>query len=286
VTTASYGDPDDESDFFSLTTTPNRSLTVGVSPARGQAVDLQRKWNGNWVTVSRATAPTGALWQLMEVPVPTRAGTGTYRTVVRGTTWSRQGISQPFSLHQTDYAKYKSYLASARQHMARFCPGTPIYINTPDVLPGNPYNRIGQATGSWQWPAGSSPGFLKTRIELRSGMAGTELKAVALHECAHIVQYRAVIEDKRDLELQRAWNLWRSTGDEGQADCMQYVFTKSKLYFGYVTGCTTTQVANATRMWQDYGLEYQANPYVWHSDGAALSGPPAHGTAVNGTTHR
>ena len=60
--------------------------------------------------------------------------------------------------------------------MARFCPGTPIYINTPDVRPGNPYGRIGQATGSWQWPGGGTPGFLKTRIELRSGMAGTELK--------------------------------------------------------------------------------------------------------------
>jgi hypothetical protein len=127
----SYADYSDETELFSLTTTPNRSLHLQVAPARGQAVDLQVKWNGNWVTVSRATAPTGGQLGSMEIAVPTRAGTGSYRTVVRGTTWSSQGVSQPFSLHQTDYAKHKSYLASARQHMARFCPKTPIYIDTP-----------------------------------------------------------------------------------------------------------------------------------------------------------
>ena len=98
--------------------------------------------------------------------------------------------------------------------------------------------------------------------------------------CAHVVQYRAVVEDRRDLEMQRAWNLWPRFGDEGQAGCMSSVITKSKLYFGYVTGCTTTQLSNATRVWQDYGLEYQSDPYVWSVAGAAASGTPVHDAEV------
>jgi hypothetical protein len=284
VKEASFAWTGDSFDYFSLTTTPNRSLPLSVSPARGQAVDLQRKWNGNWVTVSHATAATVDSSPPIDVPVPTRPGTGTYRAVVRGTTWSTQSISHTFFLHQTDYAKHKSYLATARQHMARFCPGTPIYIDSPDVVRGNAYGSNGRATGQWRQAIPSQSGFLRTRIELQSGLTGTYLKHVALHECAHVVQFRADVENKYELEMQRASNLWRTVpGPEGQADCMSYVITKSKASMDYVNDCTTTQVANATRMWQDYGLEYQSNPYEWSVAGAASSETPKEVTVVRAT---
>ena len=90
-----------------------------------------------------------------------------------------------------------------------------------------------------------------------------ELKSVALHECAHILQFRTVVDGRRDAEVAASNRLFPGTGVEGQADCMSFHLTRDKRYFGYVRGCSKAQLADASRMWRAYGKKYQAADYRW-----------------------
>lgn len=248
--------------LFSYTTTPDRSILVRVYPSLGQYVDLQRKVGDAWIGVSRVKADTGESADgEVRVPVPTRSGLSRYRAVVRPSTWSGQSISTSVTMHQTDMAKHRSYLISARGYMSRFCPNNPIHIDTTYVQGEGNWGRIGYARSAWS--GDESGGEITTRIDLRSGLPMSQLRSTALHECAHAVQTRAYVEGKHDVEDARARNLWPRVGHEGQADCMAFHVTRNDDWLGYVSSCTSTQLSNAQRMWQDYGLKYQAHPYRW-----------------------
>jgi hypothetical protein len=157
--------------------------------------------------------------------------------------------------------KHRQYLIAARQAMARFCPSTPIYVNTAAFQQGS--NLAGLHTPTIDYLDHDTFRF-RSRIELRSGYSGTFLKHLSLHECAHAVQARSWIEGKYwDVEVPKAEKLFPGTGFEGQADCMAWVITRSTSSMYYVRGCSTLQQANARRMWQDYGYEYQGASYTW-----------------------
>ena len=113
-----------------------------------------------------------------------------------------------------------SYIATARRYKAAFCPQTPIYIDTPTFArPGN--NVVGHASYWHEWGADGKQ-TLTTYIELRSGMTGTQLRHIAVHECAHIVQYRAYVTGRFDIENSYALQRFGAAGREAQADCMAY----------------------------------------------------------------
>jgi hypothetical protein len=271
---------EDNTEFYSLTTTKSRSVPLYLATPAGQRIDVQRKVGGSWVTVSRTTAPTSSKPEvLVRLPIPTRVGQATLRAVVRATAWTTQVISPVFTEHQTDVKKYGSYLVAARKQMARFCPSTPIYVNPPAVQAGNPHGAIGMAMtdidvygDKWRFEGW---------ILLRAGMTGKQLQHVALHECAHIAQGRAAIEGKYWVEHDKAWGLWPTVGHEGQADCMAWHISRSTRDLYYVRGCNSTQRANAQRMWQVWGYKYQGATYVF-------TPPPftASGTADDATTPR
>ena len=266
---------EDNREFYSLTSTKGRTVPLFVQGPNRQTVDVQRKVGGNWATVSRTTVPaTTAAEALVRLPIPTRTGHATHRAVVRATAWTTQVISPTFTMHQTDTKKYASYLVTARKHMARFCPSTPIYVNPPAVQPGNPHNAIGMAMTDIDVQPDRRWRF-EGWILLRAGMTGGQLKDVALHECAHIVQGRAAIEDKYWAEMDKAWGLWPAVGHEGQADCMAYHIMGTTKYLYYVRGCNSTQRANAQRMWQTWGYKYQGATYVF--------APPASGASTAGS---
>jgi hypothetical protein len=242
-----------------LTSSTNRVATVSLSSATGQRVELQRKDGGVWRTVASRTAPHAAYGTTVGIPIPAKVGLATYRAVSRATAWTRQSISSTFDVHQTDAARYGGYIATARQVISRFCPKTPIFVDTPSVRTGN---TIGYASGWWQG-GGPGGGSLHTSIELRSGLTGTELRHTAMHECAHVVQYRTVVEGRYDAEQSNAWRLYPEVGDEGQADCMAYQVVRARQPLYYVDGCTSTQLADAQRMWLTYGSKYQAAVFTW-----------------------
>ena len=266
-------------EFYFHTGARTKTVRVQVSPANGQQVELQRRAGSRWVTVGRATVPRLDESVALDVRVPTRAGNATYRLVNRATTWSTRSVSPRFLVHQTDSRRYSGYIAEARRHIARYCPKTPIYVDIPEVE-GSGTGTIGLAWGSWYGDQASG-GWLRTALAQRSGLRGKELEHTALHECAHIVQYRAGVEDKYYLERDRAWRLWPRVGHEGQADCMAHHFSRVERMYYVPRGCSPRQMDSSRRMWRTYGPKYQAAFYRWGPSGTAAAGTVPHDGPVS-----
>jgi hypothetical protein len=249
-----------------------KRVTPEIPLARGQIVELQRRDRVGWVPVSRVRAPASGTDVKVSLVVPTRAGNAAYRVLNRASLWTQAYATSPFVIHQTDYVRYASYIASARRVMGSFCGQIPIYVDAPGVLPGNPsnpQNAIGRAWGSWWSESGTHT--LRTLIELRSGMSGTNFKHVALHECAHVIQFRANVVDNYDAEQGRAWRFFPYSGFEGQADCMAYLYVRDPWSLYYVPGCSSAQLTEAARMWNTYGYRFTSSPYVWHDPAASAA---------------
>jgi hypothetical protein len=246
------------------TTTARKVVSVDIGFAYGQRVDLQRKSGSRWLNVASAQAPRTATNATVRLAIPAKGGMGSYRVVNRPTAWTSIHVDAPFSVHQTDARKHRAYIIRARKLIAAYCPKTPIYIDTPAVAGRGLYGRVGRAVGQWSYdisPSGATSGRLTTLIELRSGMPLAQLRIVALHECAHVLQFRAYVDGRYDAEEAAANRLYPGTGMEGQADCMAYRLTRDKRAFGYVRGCNRAQLADAGRMWRAYGKKYQAPDY-------------------------
>ena len=238
---------------------PKNLITrVSISYAHGQVVELQRKSGSRWLTVSSAKAPPSGDGVTVKIKIPARAGMSTHRFMSRATAWSPTVRTGSFTVYQSAGLTRSSYIAEARDYMARYCPQTPISIDTPAVRTGS---QAGRASASVESSGGVS--VLHTQIELRSGMWPDKLRSVALHECAHIVQYRSVVDGRSDEVAKRAAELWPRFGVEGQADCMSYQITRDPNWFGYVRGCSKEQLRNAATMWRTYGGKYQAAAYRW-----------------------
>jgi hypothetical protein len=258
-----YVQPEAPQELFTTTKAKNRTIPVSIFTAQGERVDLQRKSGSRWVNVSSARAPRTGKPATVHVTAPAKAGMGKYRIVNRGTTWFTTYVSPTFRMHQTDAVRYRSYITAARRYVARYCPKTPIYIDTPPVAGAGLYGVVGYSrweSGSW---GGSST--LTTTIELRSRMPAAQLRSVALHECAHVLQARAHVTGRYSAEQRHAAKLYPGTGVEGQADCMSFYLTKNPRYFGYVRGCSRSQLTDAKRMWHAYGSKYQAAVYRWRT---------------------
>jgi hypothetical protein len=234
----------------SMTTSRHRTVHVTVSPSVGQSVKLQRRSGKHWRTVGRARAPRGYDGEL-SLRVPTRAGNATYRVVGSGSTWTEAGASDTFVLNQTDTAKYGSYIRKVRRIIAAYCPQTPIYIDAPGVVPGR-----GMAGLAWLRPLPS--GRETTYIELQSGMSGKGLRHVALHECAHILQYRSYAVGRYDDLVAADDLLYNGNGIERQADCMAYYFVRWKPALFYLPSCSRAQLRDAAHMWRAWGKKYQS----------------------------
>ena len=235
----------------------SRITRVRIAHAHGQVVDLQRKSGSSWLNVSRVTAPTTGEDVAVRITFPARAGMSTHRFVSRATAWNPTVVTGSFTVYQSAKRNTSSYIAEARSYIAKYCPKTPISIDTPDVRTGA---ALGKATYTYGWGSGS---ILYTKIELRSAMPPDQLRSVALHECGHVVQYRSIVQGRLDEVRKQAATLWPSLGVEGQADCMSYQVTRDDHWFGYVDGCSSAQLINAAKLWQTYGGKYQAAPYRW-----------------------
>jgi hypothetical protein len=249
-----------------------KRITARVGLARGQIVELQRLDRATWTPLARVRAPQSGSDVPVTFGVPARAGNAAYRVVSHATTWTQQGAARPVTLHQTDYARYASYIAAIRRTVVSICPQNPIYVDSQLVLRGNsanPNNAIGRAHLS-----GSSSGadnVITASIHFRSGMSGTQLKHVAFHECGHVVQWRSRVVDNYDAEEDRAYAFFPYNGFEGQADCMAYLFVRDRRSLYYVPNCSSAQLTEAGRMWNTYGYRFQPSPYAWRSAAASAA---------------
>lgn len=246
------------------TTTVKFSGTV--YPSAGQKVTVQRKDGSKWVTVDTAKVSKSKFTVAYKV----KPGKKSFRLVV-GKTKSTTSVTQKWTSWTTDGKKYKAYIAKARKYMKAYCPTTPIVVNTPLV---SSY-VVGQATETYVWTQTSASGK-KTytwnhQIHLKSGMTGSQLRHVALHECAHIVQFRRLVKgpawrDKADATTAKVFKRKSGEfgdGNERQADCMAIVITHKKQYGSYTQSCTGKRATSAKALWKAYGKKYQKAVYTF-----------------------
>jgi hypothetical protein len=243
---------------LSTLSTSSRVTRLRIAHAHGQVVDLQRKSGSSWLNVTRVTAPAGGHDVTVRMTIPARAGMSTHRFVSRATAWNPTVVTGSFTVYQSAARTTSAYIAEARSYMAKYCPKTPISIDTPAVRTGAALGRASYTYGS-----SGSGSVLYTKIELRSAMPPDQLRSVALHECGHVVQYRSIVPGRLGEVGRQATKLWPGLGLEGQADCMSYQITRDDHWFGYVRGCSYAQLLNAAKQWQTYGGKYQAAPYRW-----------------------
>lgn len=253
-------------DMYVYTTTPDKAVTVELT-ARGQAVDLQRKSGSQWLHVGRVTVADTGLAATARFKLPTKAGNVTYRLVGRPTTWTPLEITYPFVVHQTDYDLHKNYLVKARQYIGAFCPKTPLFVDTPIV--SGPSADAFAYTAAVYDHVGDRPG-ITSRIDIASGLPAAGLRQSVVHACAQVVQSRTAVEGREAEELKKAAFVFprERFPAVAQAGCMTRVVT------GYIwdgrkvfpIGCgTSSQEANAERMWSYYGTRYQAVPYFYEA---------------------
>ncbi|MGP7959472.1 hypothetical protein ACTVCO_01490 [Sanguibacter sp. A247] len=252
-------------------TNKRQSVSVKVSQPRGQKLALQRKDSGKWRTISTTRAPRTGTSATVRLKVPAKAGYRAYRVVLGKSKYNKQTISKSFRFFQSDSKKYAKYIAKARKYIKRYCPSTPIYIDSPRVKDSS---YIGMAWTRWQWRSSwNGSGFTyKWRwtqtIELASGLTSSQLRHTAIHECAHIVQARPIGKSQKsyDASVARTNKVFRKglhPAQEQQADCMATAITKSTRNNYYTRSCKGERLKNAKAMWKAWGKKYQDPERTW-----------------------
>ena len=253
------------------TTTKRVPVTVQVTRPRHQKVSLQRKDSGRWRTVSSTRAPRTGVRATVKLKVPAKAGHRAYRVVLAASPSSKKRVSSSFKIFQSDAKKHAKYVAKARKYIKRYCPSTPIYIDSPSV---KGTWAIGMAWTTWQWRgrwSGRAWAYDWTwsqTIELASGLSDAQLRHTALHECAHIVQARPIGRSQAayDASVATEEKIFAGGGEESheqQADCMASAITGSTRYNYYTSSCGGARGKNAKAMWKKWGKKYLDPERSW-----------------------
>ena len=233
-------------------------VTVEVS-APGPTVRLERRDRRGWTTVATTTAETTTV----RLPVPSRAGVATYRVVLAPVGAGTVRTSPELTIFQSDTVAHAEYVARARAAVRAFCPLTPIYVDSPDVRSGS---TVGKARSSWSWADGQAS--WTQSIRLRSGLADAILEHTALHECAHVVQVRPLVDGERAYDAstartERRYARGAAEPGELQADCMASVVTGRPSVMYYARTCSARQRADARDMWREHGSHRQSPVLSW-----------------------
>lgn len=239
-----------------LASTTKSALKGTVTSPAGQSLHIQERIGGKWKTVARATLPKSGRAKFTYTLSPT-SKTRTFRVYLPATTWTRKVVTSAVTVKRPAPAPaHSSYLARASSYMRPWCPGVPISLDTKAVKTGN---TVGMARTllSWQGDWFS----WKQSIELRSGLNEATLKHTALHECAHIVQFRLYTEGLGAYEefMDANERTFGRPTDERLADCMAALKTGDPSRMGYMNApCTPEQNRVAAQLWRDYGTKFQS----------------------------
>lgn len=258
--------------FRELQSTSKRTpVKVKVTKPRYQKVSLQRKDSGKWRTVYTTRAPRAGASATVKLKVPAKAGTRAYRVVLSKSSYNKTITSKSFKFFQSDSKKHAKYIAKARKYMKKYCPTTPIYIDSPNVkdswaigMAWTKWSGVSRWTGTrwvydWQWTQ---------TIELASGQDDGQLRHTAIHECAHIIQARPIGKSQASYDssvktTNKVFKAGSAAPQEQQADCMASAITGSTYYNYYTDSCTGSRAKNAKSMWKKWGLKYQDPEYKW-----------------------
>ena len=248
-----------------LTHTTDKTVVSGAVRAYGQKVFLQRGVGKKWKTVGTVALANTKRLAGFRLRVPRKPGNHTYRVRSGATRLTKASNSARFALHQTDAKKHAVYLANAKRYMKMYCPSTPIYIDSPQVLSGP--NLAGRASVSWRWTSGPQGSLTWDKsIHLVSGLSAKSLRVVAMHECAHIVQYRQLAKSphaidqakKTATKVFKARRGDKGSGFERKADCIVHAWSKKKVNTFYTNTCSRAQLKSARTLLKEYGKRYQS----------------------------
>ena len=215
-----------------------------------------------WKTVGTVALANTKRLAGFRLRVPRKAGNHTYRVRSGATRLTKASNSARFALHQTDAKKHAVYLANAKRYMKMYCPSTPIYIDSPQVLSGP--NLAGRASVSWRWTSGPQGSLTWDKsIHLVSGLSAKSLRVVAMHECAHIVQYRQLAKSPHAIDQAKktATKVFKARrGDKGSGFERKAVhaWSKKKVNTFYTNTCSRAQLKSARTLLKEYGKRYQS----------------------------
>lgn len=228
-----------------------KKIAMPVQSEVGASVTLQRKVKGKWIKQGRTTKIVkGGVWETqakLSFTAPSKKGVYSYRIKVGAKGMYKAGTSKTFKVYVSNHAGKSAYIKKIRKEINKYCPGVAVYIDNPRLHAG--------AAGMV---------FNGSEIYMVSGFTGSQLRYVARHECAHVVQLRKYYAESA--EVSSRWNKHMKTRDklfagsrgsrgnelEREADCMVAVWNKVKAkkaikHAYYQTKCSSKQLAHAKK---------------------------------------
>ncbi|UNK46190.1 hypothetical protein [Arthrobacter sulfonylureivorans] len=167
---------------------------------------LQMHKNGQWVTVqklvwkkkSSGTPPLA----IAKTPKTQSNVTRKYRIVVNASAYEKGWTSKTGTVRHENPRSYTGYRKLSYDYMKKYCPNQIITVK-----------KGGSASTAH---SGS------LRIEMAPGYQGSQHKAIALHECAHIITFRLYGNGLEAMDSRLNKIFKSSNGVEMVADCMAY----------------------------------------------------------------
>jgi len=167
---------------------------------------LQMHKNGQWVTVQKLAwkKKNSGTPPLATAKTPTTKSNVTrkYRIVVNASAYEKGWTSKTGTVRHENPRSYTGYRKLSYDYMKKYCPNQIITVK-----------KGGSASTAH---SGS------LRIEMAPGYQGSQHKAVALHECAHIITFRLYGHGLEAMDRRLNKIFKSSNGVEMVADCMAY----------------------------------------------------------------
>lgn len=196
---------------------------------------FQEYKGGKWITLNtltfkKSSGYPNARGVTVRTPLTSATVTRKYRVALPATAREKGWTSKTTTIEHMNPLHYAGYTKTAYNYMKKYCP-----------------NQVITLRG-----VGSSYAYAPSyRIEMAQGMSGKSLQYVALHECAHIREFKLYKDDYSGLN-KRMNTIFGGTGSLGMeraADCMAYVMGADRAYGGsYQRNCTPAQTAAARKI--------------------------------------
>lgn len=210
---------------------PNRNFWV-------QQYDSKKK---KWVNSTGARkSDKGGYWSSVNLSLPrvTTQGTTSYRVYSPDTATMKAYTSHTFKVKRIDPRKYTGEFKKMYKYMKAYCPNTYFIKSKP-----NRYYAGRAEYGLYQIEFATPPYY-----------TNEQKRALALHECAHLVQgktfpnYNEMV--RKSNALMGLSQKKGSLGLEKLADCMTFVKGVNPKHGGYIRGgCSTKQNNAARKVW-------------------------------------
>lgn len=220
----------------------------------GTKVRLQQKVKGKWKTLSTTKVKlthksqgVGVVKFNMNTSKLTTK-TQSFRFYVSATKTTK-AAKQNFKAHGSA-KKYRAYEKRAENYIKQWCPGVPVYTK----------KIKGRASGlayADYMDYGSTGGLVTSAyIQIAPGMSKKNLKIIATHECAHILQLRQTTRAGKTTSTASGYGArGRVSQHEIEADCMAVAMMGKSYRSGYTQHkpCTKKEVAKAKKIVKRYG---------------------------------